>query len=151
MNRPPLICLIVLAASVAMAGAPPDMVHVSALQAVGSAAPSDGDASLSGHVTDATSAPVSNYSVVVFATDRSKWFPNSRFLRLAQPTQDGSFDVTGLPPGEYFVAATEPQHGNEQSGDWLKPETLERLSFRATRVILTEKQRVVTMLRVIRR
>ena len=71
--------------------------------------------------------------------------------RLARPTQDGSFEVTALPPGEYFVAATEPVEGNDVSGDWLKPETLEQLSFRATRVTLTERQRVMTVLRLIRR
>lgn len=114
-------------------------------------APSNPSAAISGHVTDATSAPVSNYSVVVFPTDRTKWFVTSRFLRLARPTQDGSFEVTGLPPGEYFVAATDPVEGNEVSGDWLKSETLEQLSFRATRVMLMEKQRFMTVLRLIRR
>ena len=112
---------------------------------------SNAGASVAGHVTDATSAPVGNYSVVVFPTDRSKWFVTSRFLRLARSTQDGSFEVTGLPPGEYWVAATEPIDGNELSGDWLKPETLERLSFRATRVTLVEKDRLMTVLRLIRR
>jgi hypothetical protein len=108
------------------------------------------DAAISGHVTDATSAPVSNYSVVVFSTDRSTWILTPRFLKLARPTQDGSFEVT-LPPGDYFVAATDPVEGNDVSGDWLKSETLEQLSFRATRVTLTEKQRVMTVLRLIRR
>jgi hypothetical protein len=112
---------------------------------------SNAGAAISGHVTDATSAPVGKYSVVVFATDRSKWFVTSRFLRLVQPTQDGSFEVTGLPPGEYWLAATDPQEGNDVSGDWLKPETLERLSFRASRVTLTERQRFMTVLRLIRR
>jgi hypothetical protein len=63
-------------------------------------------AAISGHVTDSRSAPVSNYSVVVFSTDRSTWILPSRVLKLARPTQDGSFEVTGLPPGEYWVAAT---------------------------------------------
>lgn len=108
-------------------------------------------ASISGHVTDATSKPVGNYSVVVFATDRSKWSVASRSLRLVRPAQDGSFEATGLPPGEYWLAATDPVEGNDVSGDWLKPETLEQLSFRATRVTLTERQRVMTVLRLIRR
>jgi hypothetical protein len=37
------------------------------------------------------------------------------------------------------------------SGDWLKTDTLDRLSFRATRVTLMEKQRFITILRLIRR
>jgi hypothetical protein len=112
---------------------------------------SNAGAAIGGHVTDSASAPVGDYSVVVFSTDRSKWFATSRFLRLARPTQDGSFEVTGLPPGEYWIAATDPMDGNEVSGDWLKPETLERLSFRATRVTLTERERFMTVLRLISR
>jgi hypothetical protein len=108
-------------------------------------------ATIGGHVTGASASPVSNYSVVVFSTDRSKWFVTSRFLRLGRPSQDGSFEVTGLPPGEYWVAATDPVEGNDVSGDWLTRETLEQLSFRATRVTLTEQQRVITVLRLIRR
>jgi hypothetical protein len=112
---------------------------------------SNAGAAISGHVTDAASAPMSNYSVVVFPTDRTKWFVTSRFMRLVRPAQDGSFEVTGLPPGEYFLAATDPFEGNDVSGDWLKPETLEQLSFRATRVTLAEKERFMTVLRLIRR
>jgi len=108
-------------------------------------------ATISGHVTDAMSAPVSNYTVVVFPTDRTKWSVTPRLLRLARPAEDGSFEVSSLPPGEYWVAATDPVDGADVSGDWLKAETLERLSFRATRVTLTERQRVMTVLRLIRR
>ena len=108
-------------------------------------------AAISGHVTDATSAPVSNYTVVVFPTDRTMWSVTPRLLRLARPAEDGSFEVSSLPPGEYWVAATDPVEGADVSGDWLKMETLERLSFRATRVTLTERQHVMTVLRLIRR
>jgi transcriptional regulator GlxA family with amidase domain len=113
--------------------------------------PSNASAAISGHVTDATAAPVTNYSVVVFPTDRTKWSETARSLRLVRPAQDGSFEVSSLPPGEYWVAATDPMNGTDASGDWLKPETLQQLSFRATRVTLTERQRVMTVLRLIRR
>ena len=53
-------------------------------------APSSVGAAISGHVTDATSAPVSNYTVIVFPTDRGKWSVTSRLLRLARPAEDGS-------------------------------------------------------------
>lgn len=111
---------------------------------------SNAGASISGHVTDAASAPVGNYAVVVFSTDRSKWVTRSPSLRLARPSQDGSFEVTSLPPGEYWVAAVDAVEGDEVSGDWLKPETLEKLSFRARRVTLAERERHMTVLRLIR-
>jgi hypothetical protein len=113
-------------------------------------APESSGAAISGHVTDSASAPVASYSVVVFSTDRSKWLTASRFLRLARPAQDGSFEVAGLPPGDYWVAAMDPV-GNELSGDWMKPETLEQLSFRAQRVTLAEHERYLTVLRLIRK
>ena len=76
---------------------------------------------------------------------------DTRFLRLAQPAQDGSFEVASLPPGEYWVAAVDPVDGNEVSGDWRNPESLEKLSFRARRVTLAEGARHLTVLRLIRR
>src|SRR5689334_6204657 len=121
------------------------------------ASSSAASAAISGHVTDSASAPVSDYSVVVFPTDRTKWLAPSPALRVARPAQDGSFEVTSLAPGEYWVAAVKDTAAADSvddigaSGDGLKPETLERLSFRATRVTLTERQRVMTVLRLIRR
>jgi len=108
-------------------------------------------AAVTGHVTDARAMPISNYSVVVFPTDRSKWVANSRLVRLARPAQDGSFEVNGLPPGEYWLAAVDTIDGNEGSGGWQKPEVLEQLSFRAHRVTLAERERYMTILRLIRR
>jgi Carboxypeptidase regulatory-like domain len=111
---------------------------------------SNGAATISGHVTDSAAAPVSKYAVVVFSTDRRTWSTGSRVLRLARPAQDGSFEVASLPPGEYWVAAIDPVEGNEVSGDWLTPEALEKLSFRARRVTLAERERHMTVLRLIR-
>lgn len=108
-----------------------------------------GSAAISGHVTDSKSSPIVNYSVIVFGTDRRTWVTTSRSLRLAQPAEDGSFEVAGLPPGDYWVAAVDPIAGTEVSGEWLKPESLEKLSFRAQRVTIAERQRHMTVLRLI--
>jgi hypothetical protein len=108
-------------------------------------------AAISGHVTDSRSTPIVTYSVIVFGTDRRTWVTTSRSLRLAQPAEDGSFEVASLPPGEYWVAAVAPIAGTEVSGEWLKPESLEKLSFRAQRVTLAERQRHITVLRLVSR
>jgi hypothetical protein len=89
--------------------------------------------------------------VIVFGTDRRTWVTTSHSLRLAQPAEDGSFEVASLPPGEYWVAAVDPIAGTEVSGEWLKPESLEKLSFRAQRVTLAERQRHITVLRLVSR
>jgi hypothetical protein len=111
---------------------------------------------IAGHVTDARSTPITNYSVIVFATDRTKWFANSRFVKFGRPAQDGGFEITGLPPGEYWVAAVDRIEGTPgatgfNGGEWEKPEVLEVLATRATRVMLAERERVLTVLRLIRR
>jgi hypothetical protein len=108
-------------------------------------------ASIGGHVTDASSTPVGNYSVWIFPTDRTKWTIGSRLVRTVPPAQDGSFEATSLPPGEYWVAAIAPSDFPVRYGEWVKPEMLAELSFRATRVTLAERQRVITVLRLIRK
>jgi hypothetical protein len=111
----------------------------------------DAGATIAGHVTDARSTPVSRYSVVVFSTDRRKWVANSRYLKLGRPSQDGGFEIAGLLPGEYWVAAVDTIQGNQSDGEWDKPEVLEALSTRAQRVTLAERERYLTVLRLIRR
>lgn len=108
------------------------------------------DAVIGGHVTDARSAPVSSYSVIVFPTDRTKWSATSRLLKMAVPSPDGGFEVGALPPGEYWVAAIAPIDRDRGGADWQKPETLAVLSTRATRVTVREHQRSMTVLRLIR-
>lgn len=75
-------------------------------------------------------------SVVVFASDSSKWPFPSRFVTLARPNQTGRFRVTGLPPALYLVAALPAIPGNE----WQNPEYLERLRAIALTVTLTAGQ-----------
>jgi hypothetical protein len=106
---------------------------------------------IAGHVTDAHSKPIDSYSVIVFSTDRTKWFPDSRSVMVARPAQDGGFEVVGLAPGEYWVAAVDAIPVNQNLGEWGRPEVLERLSTRATRVMLAARERYMTVLRLIRR
>ena len=106
---------------------------------------------VAGHVTDARSTPVTSYSVLVFSTDRAKWLANSGFLKSVRPSEDGGFEVAGLPAGEYWVAAVDAIQGDQGFGEWEKPEVLEMLTTRATRVMLAERERFMTVLRLVRR
>jgi hypothetical protein len=67
----------------------------------------DRTAEVSGRLIDAAGRPVTRYSIVVCTVDRTLWLPGARRIRSARPATDGSFAVTGLPAGEYAIAAVE--------------------------------------------
>lgn len=92
-----------------------------------------------GRVIDERNAAVSEYTVVVFAADRLKRFPHARYTKFARPSQDDSFEVTGLPPGEYRVAAVRSLDATVGGGEWQNPETLEKLAAEAQRVRVEER------------
>ncbi len=91
---------------------------------------------LVGGVIDVNGQRLIDYAAVVFSVERERWDTQSRFVALTRPQPDGTFRVSGLPPGEYHVAALSWVQGNE----WQDPVLLESLAPRATRVTLAEGQ-----------
>lgn len=77
---------------------------------------------------------VSDYSVVLFPQDRAQWTPTSRFIAAARPDQQGRFRITGLPPGQYLMAAVDYL----ETGTEYDPELLMRLTETAMSVVLDE-------------
>jgi hypothetical protein len=143
-----LIVVGLVIASVARGGA-----FAVAAQTIGanSTARSDAGGSIAGHVTNAHAQPIDTYSVIVFPTDRKAWSADSRLVKFAHPAQDGGFEVAGLPPGEYWVAAVDAIQSNQGVDEWTKPEVLAKLSPHATRVAVAAGGRYMTVLRLIRR
>ena len=62
---------------------------------------------ISGTLTDDKDAPTPDGTVVIFSSDSAKWYDGSRFVRGTRPDQKGRYQIRGLPPGEYLVAAVE--------------------------------------------
>jgi hypothetical protein len=89
---------------------------------------------LSGAITDGRGARITDATVVLFADDRDKWTPLTRYLRSTRPDQDGRYKVRGLPPGRYLAVALDYIEPGEETN----PETLDRLRASATRVTLAE-------------
>jgi hypothetical protein len=78
--------------------------------------------------------PVSDYAVVIFPSDPTKWIDRSRFVVMARPTQQGRFDVRGLPPEDYLAVALPGVVDTE----FMDPEFLQQLRPYATAFVLTE-------------
>lgn len=111
----------------------------------------DSAATIAGRVADADGQVPDDFRVVVFSTDRARWFASSPYVRMTGgPDADDGFSVRSLPPGEYFVAAVDALDGDGDSGDWQNPDFLERLALAATRVTMAERQRAEVDLRLIR-
>ncbi|OFW08681.1 MAG: hypothetical protein A3H96_08415 [Acidobacteria bacterium RIFCSPLOWO2_02_FULL_67_36] len=103
--------------------------------------------SVSGAVTDESGKPSTEYSVVIFASDKEKWTDRSRFLVFARPSQDGRFKVPALPPEEYLAVALPFVQGLE----WQDPDYLERLRPLATHFFLAEGEAKTLTLKMSKR
>ena len=88
---------------------------------------------ITGTVSD-DKGPITDYAVVIFATDPTKWVDRSRFVVMARPTQQGRFDLRGLPPDEYLAIALQGVIGQE----WTNPDFLQQLRSQATTLVLGE-------------
>jgi hypothetical protein len=75
--------------------------------------------------------------VVTFPADSSAWSDyglNPRRVRSVRAARDGSYTVTGLPAGDYFVVAIH----DDTTPEWRDPRVLEDLARAASQVRLTE-------------
>jgi protocatechuate 3,4-dioxygenase beta subunit len=90
---------------------------------------------VTGSVTDANGAPAAHASVIVFPVDAAKRrgpnFSNRR-VRRADTTDAGTYDLSGLLPGEYALAAVD----SDLAGLWLDARFFERLLPGASRLTI---------------
>ena len=87
---------------------------------------------LSGVLTESSGRAATDYFILVFPTDRNYWMPGSKRVRTLRPATDGAFSTTGLPDGEYFIAALT----DLEPGEWNDPALLEELINSAIKVTL---------------
>jgi hypothetical protein len=79
---------------------------------------------LSGMLQDATGRVTSDYTIIVFPSDKNFWTPQSRRIQSARPDTTGKFTVRNLPPGDYrLTAVTEAE-----PGEWYDPAFLQQLA-----------------------
>ena len=87
---------------------------------------------INGTLTDQQGTPSPEFTVLAFPTDATLWRPQSRQIMTARPDQNGKFQLRGLPAGNYFLAAVDP----EKQGEWFEPQFLEQHRGGAVRVNL---------------
>jgi hypothetical protein len=90
---------------------------------------------------------ISDYAVVIFASDPTKWLDRSRFVVMARPTQQGRFEVRGLPPEDYLAVALPNVVGNE----YMDPEFLQQLRRLAASFTLGEGESRTLELKLMKR
>jgi protocatechuate 3,4-dioxygenase beta subunit len=59
-----------------------------------------------GFLTTPRRDDLQSYAIIVFTPNASHWRPASRFTRITYPDASGYYEITGLPPGQYLIAAT---------------------------------------------
>ena len=91
---------------------------------------------LSGSVRNPDGTAVSDYTIVVFSTDPTRWGQHSRFIRSARPDHTGQFGVAGLPPGDYHAIAVDVV----ETGEWHDPDWLNAARADATTVVLDQQK-----------
>ena len=93
--------------------------------------------SVTGAVTDDKSVPSSDYAVVIFSADRTRWAFPSRFCRTGTPGPgQPASKVSALPPDEYLAVALPVIRW--RSLQWQNPALLERLRPLGTSFALQE-------------
>jgi hypothetical protein len=104
----------------------------------------DHPSELTGTLQDASGRAAPDYFIIVFPADRAVWSSGSRRVRMIRPGNDGQFNVTGLPPGEYRVAALT----DVVNGEWFNPAFLEGLLPASIRVAIVEGQKTTQNLKI---
>jgi hypothetical protein len=92
---------------------------------------------ITGAIRDAAGQPALEPFIVVFPADKSRWVPGSRRLVAVRPGVDGQFSVTGLPAGDYLLAAL----SDVEPGEWNDPAFLETVAAVGIGISLTVGER----------
>ena len=107
----------------------------------------DRETEISGTLFDAAGRPTPEFSIVVFTTNRAFWTASSRRVQSVRPATNGTFRITGLPAGEYWMVAV----ADLEPGALSDPGYLEQLQAVAFRITLAEGEKKQQDLKVLGR
>ena len=89
---------------------------------------------LSGLVRDRQGSALTDFTVIAFPSDASRWQPASRYIQASRPDQNARYQIHGLPAGEYLLSAVEVV----EQGEWYDPRFLQSLRPGALRLSLDD-------------
>ena len=101
---------------------------------------------LTGSLQDAVGRPATAYTVVAFGRDRNYWTPHTRRVAASRPGTDGSFQFSGLPAGDYLLAAVT----DLEEGQAFNPGFLASLLPSALPLTLADGAKVVQNIQIAR-
>jgi hypothetical protein len=104
----------------------------------------DRPSELTGTLQDASGRAASDYFVVVFPAEKSRWGQKSRRVQVLRPGTDGQFSARGLPSGEYYIAALTDLANGEQND----PGLLESLVPASLKITLADGEKTTQDLRL---
>jgi hypothetical protein len=101
---------------------------------------------ISGQITADRNVPETDATVIVFSEDPSRWGFATRYVRTARPSQDGRYNLRGMPPHDYLIVAVK----DIEVGQWQDPEFLDSVRPHAVRLSLNEGETKVQDLKVLK-
>lgn len=111
---------------------------------------SDGGATIEGRIADASDALAAAAMVATPAWEGNR-YAGSPYVKIGFPLENGRFEVKGLPPGDYIVAAINGDDRGAASLEPDDPDLAALLASRGTRVTVFERERASVNLRLLRR
>lgn len=92
---------------------------------------------LTGTIQDTSGGPTSDFTIIVFPSNRDYWLPQARRIAATRPGTDGRFTFGNLPAGDYRLTAVT----DVEPGEWYDPAFLEQLGAASIPITLAEGER----------
>ena len=99
---------------------------------------------VTGTIQDTMGKPTSDYTIILFAADKSFWQPQARRIQSARPGTDGKFAFRNIPAGDYRITAVT----DVEPGEWYDPEFLGAILSASIPVLVNEGEKKVQDLKV---
>ena len=99
---------------------------------------------VSGTIQDPSGKPTADFTIILFAADKSFWVPQARRIQSARPSTDGKFAFRNIPAGDYRLTAVT----DVEPGEWYDPNFLGQLVNASIPVTVREGEKKVQDIKI---